>query len=281
MRIAVASGKGGTGKTTVAVGLASVLSERHAVTLLDCDVEEPNAHLFLSPTFDQRRSVSKLLPVVDEERCTHCGVCAEACQFNALAVLPNRVLRYDALCHGCGRCAYVCPQDAITEASHELGIVETGTAHGFPFGHGRLNVGEAMATPVVHAVKAALPDTEVTILDAPPGTGCAAIATLRGAELAVLVTEPTPFGLHDLQAATRVAEALGLPVRVVLNRDGIGDDAVERYCREHQLPIVMRIPFDRQIAALYADGIPPVEALPELRLRFREFGNSLLEVGTR
>jgi MinD superfamily P-loop ATPase len=276
MRIAVASGKGGTGKTTVAVGLSLILSERHRVTLLDCDVEEPNAHLFVAPVFDERQSVGKQLPAVDEARCTRCGACAEACQFHALAVLPDRVLRYDALCHGCGRCALVCPVDAINEVPHELGVVETGTARGMAFGHGRLNVGEAMATPLIHAVKGALPDAGMVILDAPPGTGCATIAALRGADMAVLVTEPTPFGLHDLQAAVGVAEALDLSIHVVINRDGIGDDAVERYCASHGLPIALRIPFDRQIAALYAEGIPPVDALPELRPSLRDLARRLL-----
>ena len=279
MRIAVASGKGGTGKTTVATALAIVLSERYRVTLLDCDVEEPNAHLFLRPEIDHREPVSKLLPVIDEAMCTHCGACAEACQFHALAVLRDHVLRYDALCHGCGRCALVCPVGAIHEQPHELGTVETGTARGFPFGHGRLNVGEAMATPLVHALQAALPETEITILDAPPGTGCPTIATMRCADVALLVTEPTPFGLHDLKAAAGVAEVLNLPAKVVLNRDGIGDDAVERYCDERPLSIVMRIPFDRQVAALYADGIPPVDALPDLRLAFRDLGRQLVEEG--
>jgi len=269
MRITVASGKGGTGKTTVATNLALALADNRPLQFLDCDVEEPNAHIFLKPEIERTRPVKKLLPKIDEERCTRCGKCAEACEFNAIAVIGRKVLVYDDLCHGCGLCKMVCPVGAISEIPHELGVVEEGTACGFPFSHGLLNVGEAMATPLIHKLKAGIDPEALAILDAPPGTGCPTIAAIEGADLALLVTEPTPFGLHDLKAAVGVARSLGVPIGVIVNRDGIGDGLVERYCAEEGIPIVMRIPFDREIARFYSQGIPLVDALPEWKERFR------------
>jgi MinD superfamily P-loop ATPase len=268
MRIAIASGKGGTGKTTVAVNLAVSLAEQQPIQFIDCDVEEPNAHLFLNPQFEDRRSVVKLLPEVDEAKCTRCGACAEACEFSAIAVLGEKVLVYPELCHGCGRCRMVCPADAIREVPHELGIIESGSARGFPFSHGLLNVGEAMATPIIHTLKEALDGERTAILDAPPGTGCPTIAALAGADVALLVTEPTPFGLHDLRAAVGVARVLDVPVVVVINRDGIGDDRVARYCREERISVALSIPFDRQIASLYSEGTVLVDARPEWKGKF-------------
>jgi len=268
MRIAIASGKGGTGKTTVAVNLAVSLAEQESVQFMDCDVEEPNAHLFLNPRFTGRRTVVKLLPKIDEAKCTHCGACAAACEFNAIAVLGEKVLVYPELCHGCGRCRMVCPMDAIQEVPHELGIIESGSSRGFPFSHGLLNVGEAMATPIIHALKEDLDVGRTAILDAPPGTGCPTIAALAGADVALLVTEPTPFGLHDLRAAVGVARVLNVPVAVVINRDGIGDDQVAYYCREEGIPIALSIPFDRQIAFLYSEGTVLVDAQPEWKGKF-------------
>ncbi len=265
MILAVASGKGGTGKTTVAVGLALALGETRPVQLLDADVEAPNAHLFLDVAWTEERRVVTRRPRIDPEACDLCGLCIEACEFGALARAGERVLVFDELCHGCGLCRRVCPREAIREIEVPLGRVQVGRAAGFPFARGILDVGEATATPVVHALKREIDPGRLVILDCPPGTGCPTIASLRGADAALLVTEPTPFGLHDLRAAVAVARAVGVPAGVVINRDGIGDDRVARWCEEEGIPVLARIPFDREVAALYAAGRHPVRASAPFR----------------
>ncbi|MBN1859804.1 ATP-binding protein [Candidatus Bipolaricaulota bacterium] len=279
MRIVIASGKGGTGKTTVAINLALSLEEQEEPQLVDADVEEPNAHLFLHPQITAHRTVTKLLPAVDEQKCTACGACAEACQFNALSVVAGKVLVFDQLCHGCGRCTLVCPERAIAEVPHKLGIIETGTASSFlAFAQGLLRVGEAMATPIIHALGDVIDPSRLSLVDAPPGTGCPTIAAMHSADLALLVTEPTPFGLHDLRAAIGVANALDVPVAVVINRDGIGDDQVDAFCRHERIPVIMRIPFRREIAAAYAIGEPLVRKFPEWVPPFRKLYHDLKAV---
>jgi len=276
MIITVASGKGGTGKTTIAVSLGLALAEsgQAPVHLLDCDVEEPNAALFLNPTIEVQEEVARPVPQVDLARCTYCGRCAEVCQYHAIAVVARRVLFFPALCHGCGSCALVCPERAIQERPDVMGVLEMGHAGSLLYAQGRMNVGEAMASPIIRRLKrrAIPPDRagRVVILDAPPGTACPVVETMRGADYVLLVTEPTPFGLHDLRLAVQVArDALGLPVGVVINRDGIGDEGVDAYCAAEGVPILLRIPLDRRIATAYADGVPLVRALPEYRARFR------------
>jgi MinD superfamily P-loop ATPase len=278
MRISVASGKGGTGKTTVAVNLALLASARVPVQLIDCDVEEPNAHIFLEPSIGHRRSVEKLLPRVDAELCSRCGDCAQSCEFSAIALLGNTILVYDELCHGCGLCVRVCPTGAIREVPHELGVIESGTARGFPFAQGILNTGEVMATPIIQQLKEEAAKDRLVIIDAPPGTGCPVIAALRGADLALLVTEPTPFGLHDLRAAVGVARVLGIRTAVVLNRADIGDGCVDEYCEAEGIPILLRIPFDRGIASSYAAGEALVDARPLWKKRFEHLLDRLEEV---
>jgi len=280
MRIAIASGKGGTGKTTVAVNLAISLATHQSVQLVDCDVEEPNDHIFLHFRADQVRSVEKLLPQVDENLCTYCGKCAEACEFKAIAIIGDKILVYNDLCHGCGLCTMVCPTGAITETPHELGVIELGEADGLQFARGVLNIGEAMATPIIHELKDELDPNYLAILDAPPGTGCPCIAAIHGADIALLVTESTPFGLHDLRAAVGVARSLHVPVAVIINRYGIGDNRVESYCGAKGIPIVLKIPFSREIASLYSRGIPFVKELAEWRDRFIVLYEALKKVTT-
>jgi MinD superfamily P-loop ATPase len=273
MIIAVASGKGGTGKTTVATSLALSLAPNTANPLfLDCDVEEPNAALFLKPTFDRRQEVGILIPEVNLDRCTFCGRCAEVCTWHAIAVVGRKVLVFPELCHGCGSCSLNCSEEAIDEVLHVMGCLESGQAGPIAFGHGILNVGQAMAVPIIRQLKAqhlADPGHGLTILDAAPGTSCPVVETMRGADFVLLVTEPTPFGLHDLRLAVQVArDELGLPVGVVVNRDGVGDAGVDEYCAAEGVPILMRIPLDRRIAEAISGGKALVQAMPEYRSQF-------------
>ncbi len=283
MIIAVASGKGGTGKTTVAVALAQALASQGSpvpVTFLDCDVEEPNAHLFLHPSIERREEVGILVPAVDMAKCTTCGRCAEVCAYHAVAVVGQKVLVFRELCHGCGSCTWNCPEGAIREVLNPTGIVEEGWAGDIRFAHGMLNVGEAMATPVIrHLKRRFLPAEGVAILDAPPGTACPVVETLRGADFALMVTEPTPFGLHDLRLAVQVArDELGIPVGVVVNREGVGDDRVDRYCQEEGIPILMRIPLDRRVAEAYSEGRPLLEALPAYKEPFLQLYEQMVRL---
>jgi len=290
MILAVASGKGGTGKTTVALNLALAVAAhatQHShpqVILLDCDVEEPNAALFLQPILKHRGEVGVLVPDVTADRCTGCGRCAQVCQYHALAVVNGRVLVFPELCHGCGSCALCCPEGAIREKMRVTGVIERGQANpSIQFAQGILNIGEALAVPVIRELKRCLiprgSGPYLVILDAPPGTSCPVVETLRGSDVALLVTEPTPFGLHDLELAVEVARGeLRLPVAVVINRDGVGDQGVERYCQAKGIPVVMRIPMDRRIAEAYAEGRPLLEALPEYRQRFLDLYQRVQEV---
>ena len=278
MRIVVASGKGGTGKTTVAIALAQCAAgEGEAVLLLDADVEAPNAHLFLRPVFDEREEFAPAIPEVDLDRCSGCGRCGVVCQYHAILSFPATragerptVLVFPELCHSCGGCALECPEGAIREVPHRTGILEKGRAGPLRFAHGVLDVGQAMASPLIGRLKEwAQEHAGVVIVDAPPGTACPVVHSMHGAEFVLLVTEPTPFGLHDLRLAVGVARELGLPAGVVINRDGIGDDGVEVFCRQEGLPILLRIPYDRRIAESYAEGIALLQALPEYEGQFR------------
>ncbi len=280
MRIVVASGKGGTGKTTVATSLALVAAERETVRFIDCDVEAPNAGLFLDPAIEVRKDVGILIPQVDESACTFCGKCAEVCQFHAIAVIGVKTMVFPELCHGCGSCTLVCPEHAISEHLDVMGVLEGGAAaQQIDFARGVMNIGEPMAVPIIRELKKWAPAGHneacaelrrtIEIRDAPPGASCPVVETLRGADYALLVTEPTPFGLHDLKQVVEVARDLGIPAGVIVNRDGIGDNAVEAFCIERDLPILMRIPMDRRIAEGIARGRPLVETRPELGQPFR------------
>ena len=271
MQIVTASGKGGTGKTTIATSLALIAAEQDNVRFLDCDVEAPNAGLFLEPVLDARKEVGLLIPQVDEATCTYCGKCAEVCQFHAIAVVGKKTLVFPELCHGCGSCTLVCPENAISEHLNVMGILESGsTPEKIDFAQGIMNVGEPMAVPIIRELKKWDTDSssEIEIWDAPPGASCPVVETIRGADFALLVTEPTPFGLHDLKQVVGIVKELDIPAGVVINRDGIGDNAVEAYCKESGLPILMRIPMERRIAEAIASGKLLLEAAPEYRPDF-------------
>jgi MinD superfamily P-loop ATPase len=270
MIISVASGKGGTGKTLVATSLALSLSGSYEVQLLDCDVEEPNDHILLKPEIVGSEVVAIPAPEVDEEKCTHCGRCAEVCAFHAIVVLRDQVMTFPELCHGCGTCSYLCPEEAIAEVDRQTGLVEWGYGGGVNLVHGRLALGEAMAGPVIRKVKQYISDDKVTIIDVPPGTSCPVVEAIKGSDFCILVTEPTPFGLNDLTLAVKTVGELKIPCGVVLNRVGIGDFGVQRYCREENIPILLSIPLDTKIARLYSRGIPLVEGLPTWRDSFNQ-----------
>lgn len=266
MIISIASGKGGTGKTTVATNLA--LSIGSDVQLLDCDVEEPNAHLFIHPVFDQTETVTTPVPEVDEDKCTYCGKCGDICQFKAIVVVGETVLPFEELCHSCGGCMAVCPEDAITEKGRELGLLQKGHRDGIEFIHGKLRVGEAMSPPLIKKVLSFTNPAKLTIVDAPPGTSCPVIEAMKNADFVLLVTEPTPFGLYDLKLAVGAVKILNIPCGLVINRSDLGDDKVKAYAYKENLPVLMEIPFDRRIAEAYSRGDTIVEVMPEWQERF-------------
>jgi MinD superfamily P-loop ATPase len=267
MIVAVASGKGGTGKTTLSVNLAWTFGSE--VVLGDCDVEEPNCHLFLGGAMIGEEVVTLPIPRVDESLCDGCGECGKFCAFHAIVSFGAKPLVFPDMCHGCGGCMRVCPTGAIREEPRRVGVVETWRAGNVTLIQGRLDIGVAMAPPLIRAVKARLPANLPVILDAPPGTSCPVIATLRDADFVVLVTEPTPFGLHDLRLAVDTVRQLGPPFGVVVNRMGIGDGRVHDFCREQTIPVLLEIPEDRRIAEAYSRGELIVDALPEYRGLFR------------
>jgi MinD superfamily P-loop ATPase len=278
--ITVASGKGGTGKTTVATSLA-LANNTSASCFIDCDVEAPDAHLFLKPRFDVRQDINMLIPQVDEERCDGCERCAEVCQYHAIVVLGGAPLVFPELCHGCGSCALNCPQGAIHEVPRVLGIQESGLARGnIHFTHGKLNIGEPMAVPIIRQLKRweAAQNAETVIRDAPPGTSCPVVESIRGADFVLLVTEPTPFGLHDLKLATQLVRELRLPAGVIINRDCIGDTNIDEYCIEASLPVLMSIPMARSFAKELAEGEALVDAFPEYLPRFRCLYRRILNI---
>ncbi len=255
VNIAVASGKGGTGKTIVATHLVrSAEAAGKTAAYLDCDVEAPNGHVFLRPEIAERRLCEVPVPEVDDARCTRCGACGQACRFSAIVCLPDRVLTFPTLCHACGGCALVCPGHAIRETTRTTGTIETGRSGGVRFVRGVLNVGEAMSRPLIRAVRRAAPDAEVVVIDAPPGTSCPVIESVRGSDYVVLVTEPTPFGLHDLKLALGMVRALGLPAGVVINRAGLGDGRARQLCRAEGAEVLAEIPNDRRVAEAYSRG---------------------------
>jgi len=268
MIISIASGKGGTGKTLVATSLALSLANKRVVQLLDCDVEEPDAHIFLKPPFSYRETVSIPVPKLDEGKCNYCGRCAEVCAYNAIAVFTKHVLIFPELCHGCGACSYLCPEGALSEVDKEVGILEMGQSNGIEFIHGKLTIGEAMATPVIREVKKHINREYLAIIDVAPGTSCPVVDAVKDSDFCLLVTEPTPFGLNDLALAVDMVRKLEITHGVVINRDGAGDSKVEEYCFEQGIPILLRIPLDIEIARLYSRGITLVEGMSQWREAF-------------
>lgn len=273
MRIAIASGKGGTGKTLVTASLAKVWDR--PVTAVDLDVEEPNLHLFLRPEIERCEETRIEVPVVDETRCTHCRACAEICQFKAISDLGSVLLTFPEMCHGCGGCLAVCPEKALSPSSRLLGEICFGRADAVRFLMGRLRVGEAMSPPLIRAVKRAgdglllAAGPADVLFDSPPGVSCPAVNAVMGCDAAVLVTEPTPFGFHDLKLAVEAFTPLGRPLGVVINKVGLGDRDVFDFAAARGLPVLAEIPYDRRIAEAYSQGKIAAEALPEMRTLFQ------------
>ncbi len=268
MILSIASGKGGTGKTLVSTSLAVSLRDREPVQVLDVDVEEPNDHIFLKPDGLLTEPVNVLVPVLEKDKCNYCGRCAQVCAYNAIAVANEIVMLFPELCHSCGACTYHCPTGALSEQPREIGDTVTGDANGISFTRGKLAVGEALAVPVIRRVKEQAAGAGLVIIDAPPGTSCPVIESVRGSDFCILVTEPTPFGLNDLTLAVEMCRAIGIPCGVVLNRAGTGDRLITDYCKNEGIPVLLTIPLDRQIAALYSLGTTLAEALPGWRREF-------------
>lgn len=270
MIISVASGKGGTGKTLVATSLALSLKDDYRVQILDCDVEEPNDHIFIKPIITHNEHVNIMIPQIDENTCTYCGECANVCAYHAISVFPNNILVFPNLCHGCGACSYLCPQKAISEKERSIGTIESGYTNGIDFVHGKLDIGEAMATPIVKKVKEKANNNSIIIIDVAPGTSCPVVEAIKGSDFCILVTEPTPFGLNDLILAVSLVKRLGILCGIVINRSETTNDVIEDYCLEHDLPLLMTIPLDLQIAHLYSNGVALVTGIPQWKTKFTE-----------
>jgi MinD superfamily P-loop ATPase len=274
MIISVASGKGGTGKTTVATNLALSIGKAQ---FIDCDVEEPNANIFLKAKIKEHEDVSVSIPKMDKEKCDYCGKCSEFCVYNALAVVPSDVLVFPELCHSCGGCELVCPKDAVSWNGRIIGRLEHGQVEDIDFYHGLLNVGEMQAVPVIKALKRKVDKSKNVIIDVPPGTSCPVIESISGSDYCILVTEPTPFGLHDLKLAVEVTRHLNIPFGVIINRDGIGDKKVELYCKSENIPVLLKIPERKKIAHLYSKGIALVSESHEWHEMFGLVFNRIQE----
>lgn len=276
MQIAVASGKGGTGKTTISTSLA--LCAEKPVQYLDCDVEEPNGHIFLKPELDYSETCSVVVPKINESRCTACGKCRDICRYNAIVQFGDNVMTFPELCHSCLGCFRVCEDDAIMEDEREIGVLQAGMADSITFVHGHVRIGEAMCVPLLKAVKRKADKEKLIIIDAPPGTSCPFVESIKDADYVILATEPTPFGLHDLKLAAAVLQQLNLPGGVIINRCDLGDTRVVEWCRTENIPVLLQIPFQRSIAEGYARGKNLVETIPELRNRFQELLNELSKI---
>ncbi|MFP4014170.1 MAG: ATP-binding protein [Chitinispirillaceae bacterium] len=276
MKIAIASGKGGTGKTTISTNLSLLVDQLgERVKYIDCDVEEPNGHLFLNPRITETISAVIPVPEIDESKCTACGECVGLCQYNALIRLGKMVMVYPELCHGCGGCTLICPHGAITEKEKVIGKVETGDSGRVGFVHGRLNIGEAMSPPLIRKVLEQVSSGMINIIDAPPGTSCPVIASIRGADYVVLVTEPTPFGLNDLELALAMVREIGIPHGVVVNRSEGRNSDVQDFCKERQVSVIGEIPDDRRVAEAYSRGKMILTAVPQVQKCFSDIWQAI------
>jgi MinD superfamily P-loop ATPase len=278
MIVSVASGKGGTGKTSVAVNMALSVGN---IKLLDCDVEEPNAHLLLHPEINKKETVYTSIPKIDRILCNVCGECTKFCQFNAIFVAAESILVFSELCHSCGGCALVCPKKAITWEKYKIGTLNFGIADGLSLVFGELDVSKPLAVPVIKAVKKQIQDGENVILDSPPGTSCPFVETVRGSDFCLLVTEPTPFGLHDLKIAVEVLRKVAIPFGVVVNRAGIGDGKLYEYCSEENIRILLEIPYERKIAELYSKGISFSLEMPDWVEKFQKMYNEIARLAKK
>ncbi|MEJ2744681.1 MAG: ATP-binding protein, partial [bacterium] len=274
-----------TGKTMVSTSLALAYraTQKKRLLFLDCDVEEPNARIFLKPEIAGRKEVTVPVPVVDKNKCTACGLCAEVCEYNAIMVNKKgkQVFPFHQLCHGCGACTLLCPVGAISETGRVTGVVEWGSAKGMDFADGTLRIGEAMAPPLIRAVKERLDGRGDAILDCPPGTACPVVASVKGSDYCLLVTEPTPFGLNDLKLAVDMMRELGIPSGVVINQSDIGDSGVRNYCEKERLSILAEIPYDRGIAEGYARGMAAIETGPECEKTFADLLDAVMAEARR
>jgi len=271
MQIAIASGKGGTGKTTIATNLACYIARSgEDVQYIDCDVEEPNGHIFLKPEIGETQAAVIDTPQVDAGKCDGCGKCSQLCQYSAIICLNGTVMTFDQLCHSCGGCMLVCPTGAITAKQRQIGFVDLGAADGVKFAQGRLNIGDIHTPGLIKQVKQHTAKQGYVIIDAPPGTSCPVIEAVKGADFVLLVTEPTPFGLNDLKLAVGMVRELKLPFAVAINRSDLGDEQVRRYCNQENIEVVLEIPDDRRIAEAYSVGEMVIDTMPEYQSRFAD-----------
>ena len=278
IQIAIASGKGGTGKTTLSVALAQVAALAQRVAYLDCDVEEPNGGIFLKPQDCHTERVSVLVPSLDSELCEGCGKCARICQFSAIVTIARKALIFPEMCHNCGGCIRVCPNQALSEVPHEIGSLNIGSRDNIQVVEGLLDIGNAMAPPIIKAVKTYKTKSDLEIIDAPPGTSCPMVTTIRDVDFVILVTEPTPFGLNDLKLAVETVRVIGIPFGVVINRSDIGDKKVVDYCQAENLNLLLEIRSSRKIAEAYSCGESICSAEPELEVKLKLMLQHILEV---
>ena len=275
MRIVIASGKGGTGKTTIAVALSKILVRRGETVIVDCDVEEPNVRNLLETEMNEIEIVNIPLPVIDEARCTHCGSCSNTCRYGALAVLKDQVMVFPELCNGCGACGLVCQEGAISYSERRMGSVSNGIAKDLVLIEGRLDIGQAKAVPVIEAAKEHI-DLEIAVIDSPPGSSCPVLESARGSDVIVLVSEPTRFGYHDLKMVMESLSILEIPMMIIINKKGTGSEDIEGLAREFKVPVIGEIPFDRKLAELYAKGNDPLEEVSWFRDTIERIANRIL-----